>query len=215
LGRSRVIKVALSIAIRDWLESVVVCPALLYRRLRYGYAFRRIRMSLPRYAKVNPADYKKLRKYEWLVRKGTNSSYAYRRLRRGKGKKSSLIYMHQEIIDVPAGMVIDHINYDGMDNRSKNLRAATLAQNICHRKKRSGAKHSKYKGLCWKKKDRRWETRIGLGKKQIHIGSYRSEIDAAKAYDTAAIKYHGQFASLNFPKPRVGRWQRWFRIWSA
>ena len=173
-------------------------PVLLYRRLRYGYAFRLIRMAQPRYAKVDPADYKRLRGYEWFCRNGKNSFYARRHVPGGKGKKEALIYMHQEVIKVPKGMVVDHINHDGMDNREANLRAATYSQNLCHRRKRSGAKYSKYKGVCWKKKNRKWVARIGLEKKEIHLGYFRSEIDAAKAYDRAAIKYHGDFACLNF-----------------
>lgn len=108
--------------------------------------------------------------------------------------------MHQEIIEVPEGMVVDHINHDSMDNRCANLRPATFSQNMCHRRKRSGAKTSKYKGVYWKKKNRKWVARIGFQKKEIHLGYFRSEIDAARAYDRAARKYHGEFASLNFPE---------------
>lgn len=171
---------------------------LLYRRLRYGYAFRLIRLAQPQYAKVDPCDYGWLRGYEWLARKGGNSFYVQRQTA-GGGGKVSLIYMHHEIIRVPEGMVVDHINYDGTDNRRSNLRAATHSQNKYHRKKRPGTKHSKYKGLCRTKKTRKWQVRITFEKKQIHLGLFADEIEAAKAYDEAARKYHGEFASLNFP----------------
>ncbi len=207
--------VEIPVRIPDWLESVVIRPVLLYRRLRYGYAFRRIRMAQPRYAKVDPADYKRLRKYQWLTRKGTNSFYARRHTPGGKGKKGSLIYLHQEIIKAPAGMVIDHINHDGMDNRSANLRAATHSQNLYHRRKRSGAAQSKYKGIYWRKRKRKWEATIKFEKKRTFLGYFRDEIDAAKAYDRAAMKYHGEFASLNFPDSAVRPGRRAFRIWSA
>ncbi len=113
--------------------------------------------------------------------------------------------MHQELVKVPDGMVVDHINHDGMDNRRANLRPATYSQNLYHRKNRSGAKYSKYKGVSWKKHNRKWEARIGFEKKEIHLGYFRSEIDAARAYDRAAKKYHGEFASLNFPESGGGR----------
>lgn len=172
----------------------------MYRRMRYGYAFRLIRMAQPRYAKVDPGDYERLRKYQWVAKKGRNSFYARRRVAGGKGKEGTLIYIHQEIIEVPRGMVVDHINHDGMDNRRANLRAATHSQNLRNRKKTSGATQSKYKGVCWKKGNRKWQARIGFENKEIYLGCFKNEIDAAKAYDRAAMKYHGEFASLNFPE---------------
>jgi len=147
---------------------------------------------------VDPADYRRLRRYEWFAKKGKNSFYARRHAAGGKGKKGTLIYLHQEIIDVPKGMVIDHINHDGMDNRGANLRPVTYSQNLCHRKKRSGATRSKYKGVSWKKQSRKWVARIGFERKDIHLGYFRDEIEAARAYDRAAKRYHKDFASLNF-----------------
>jgi len=112
--------------------------------------------------------------------------------------------MHQEIIEVPEGMVIDHVNRDGMDNRRANLRAATHSQNMCNRKKAARASYSKYKGVSWRKKTGNWQVRIKFKKKGIHLGTFSSEIDTAKSYDRAARKYHGEFASLNFPEPGRG-----------
>ncbi len=154
----------------------------------------------PKYAKVDPADYKRLKRYKWFARKGTNCFYVFRD---GPGKKAgrkSILYMHQEIIEVTKGMVTDHINRDGMDNRSANLRPATHSQNLWNSRRRTGAKSSKYKGVSLKKQTRKWSARIGFENKEIHIGYFQNEIDAAKAYDEAAKKYHGEFASLNFPE---------------
>jgi len=147
---------------------------------------------------VDPADYKRLRGYQWIAKKGRNSFYAQRRVATGKAGKKALVYMHQEIIEVPEPMVVDHINHDGMDNRRANLRAASRSENMYHRKKCSGATHSKYKGIYWRKKNRKWQAMITFERKRIHLGCFRNEIEAAKAYDRAAMKYHGEFASLNF-----------------
>jgi len=157
-------------------------------------------MAQPQYAKVDPADYKRLRKYEWFTKKGGKSFYSRRHAASGEKGKRQLTYMHQDVIEVPAGMVIDHINHDGMDNRSANVRAATYSQNMYHRRKCSGAKHSKYKGIQWDKTHRKWRASITFEKKVMHLGYFQNEIDAARAYDRAARQYHGEFASLNFPE---------------
>ncbi len=157
-------------------------------------------MSGPKYAIVEPADYERLRKYEWFVMVGTGSFYSFRQGPGRKVRRAPIIYMHQDIIQVPKGMLIDHINHNGMDNREANLRAATHSQNMCNRKKLSNAKFSKYKGVSLNKLTHKWVARIGINNKIIHLGSFLNEIDAAKAYDLAARKYHGEFASLNFPE---------------
>ena len=156
-------------------------------------------MSGPKYAKVDADDYKRLRKYKFIARKSRNCFYA-QMLEPNAITEKKILEMHQMILKVPKGMVIDHINHDGMDNRSANLRAATRAQNSRNRKKFSRPCSSKYKGVWWHKDSLKWQARIIFEKKIIHLGTFKNEIDAAKAYDEAAKKYHGEFACLNFPE---------------
>jgi hypothetical protein len=111
-----------------------------------------------------------------------------------------VLYMHQIILEVPEGMIIDHINHDGMDDRSVNLRPATRAQNSRNRKKFPRKCSSKYKGVYLHKSSLKWQARIMFEKKRRYLGYFNNEIDAAKAYDEAAKKYHGEFACLNFPE---------------
>lgn len=57
-----------------------------------------------------------------------------------------------------------------------------------------------YKGVSWKKDICKWTAKIGVDYKSIYLGCFENEIEAAKAYDEAAMKYHGEFACLNFPQ---------------
>lgn len=171
---------------------------LLYRRLRYGYAFRRIPLTQGEHAIVDPDDYERLSKYNWHVNKTGQTFYAKRSAR--ARKTIAAIYMHRCIIKVPAGMVADHINHNGLDNRKANLRLATLAQNNRHRKKFNTKSRLKYKGTYYNRRRREWYARIICDGEPIHLGTFKDEIEAAKAYDQAAKKYHGEFAGLNFPQ---------------
>ena len=107
--------------------------------------------------------------------------------------------MHREIINAPAGMQIDHINGNGLDNRKANLRLCNNAQNQQNRRKRSRAT-SLFKGVGWH--DNRWRARITVNGKQIEIGRFKSEFLAAEAYDQKAIELFSEFANLNFPSQK-------------
>jgi len=166
--------------------------------LRYGYAFRRIPLTRGKYAIVDPEDFDRLNKYEWYVYPGHKTFYAARSYRKKDGRRGRLP-MHSQIIKVPDGLLVDHINQNGWDNRKANLRPATAAQNSINRAKYKDRTYgSKYKGVTWQCKYNRWKVQIVTNRKVIYLGSFKDEVEAAKAYDEAAKKYHGEFASLNF-----------------
>jgi hypothetical protein len=169
----------------------------LYRRLRYGYAFRRIPLSQGKFAIVDPEDYPRISKYKWHICKNGNIFYARRKVARKK-KGKTIISMHQEIIKVPEGFVADHINHNGLDNRKSNLRPASLAQNIRNSKKTRNKFQSNYKGL-FHRRDGMWRALITFNGRRIYLGCFKEETEAARAYDTAAKTYFGEFANLNFP----------------
>ncbi|MFH1719368.1 MAG: AP2 domain-containing protein [Planctomycetota bacterium] len=195
--RTRIIEIVLNIP--DLPARAVISVLLLYRRLCYGYAFRRIPLTCGRFAIVDPEDYDRLAKHKWFLARSPTSCYAARWQRvRGRNARRK-IWMHREVIDVPLGMVCDHINGDGLDNRKANLRPATVSQNLCNRPKRRGRTRSKYKGLEWDKTQRKWKARIQHDGRRIYLGSFASQIEAAQAYDRKAKALFGRFARPNFP----------------
>jgi DNA polymerase-1 len=174
---------------------------LLYRRLRYGYAFCRIPLTQGQYAIVDPDDYRRLSKYKWYAAgRREGSYYAVRTAKTANGNKHRLL-MHRQILKVPDDMFVDHIDRNSLDNRKANLRAATAAQNIWNRAKNTNRTYtSKYKGVSWNQCVKPWRAHIHFNHELISLGSFDNEIEAAKAYDQAAKRYHGEFAVLNFPQ---------------
>ena len=105
--------------------------------------------------------------------------------------------LHRLILGLKKGdSEVDHIDGDGLNNLRSNLRLATKSQNGMNMRKRKGT--SKYKGVCWYKPYKKWRTQIMKDYRQMHIGYYISEIDAAKAYDKKAKELFGKYVRLNF-----------------
>ena len=170
------------------------------RRVIYGYPFRRIPLSQGKFAIVDPEDYERLNQYKWHAQKdgGGGSCYALSYLPRNGRRKRKKKRMHRMVIEIPEGFYCDHINQNGLDNRKANLRPATWSQNLWNRKKYNRPSSSKFKGVEWVKDRGCWRAMIQANRKKIYVGYFRDEIDAARAYDAAARKYHGEFACPNF-----------------
>lgn len=107
--------------------------------------------------------------------------------------------LHRVLLDVPAGLVTDHINGDRLDNRRANLRICTQAQNLANGRSHSDSR-SKYRGVSWKAREGSWRAQISIGgQRSRFLGQWPTEEDAALAYDQAAREQYGEYARLNFP----------------
>ena len=142
--------------------------------------------------KVSPQDYDKLSKYRWFYSNVVATNVKI-------GDKYKKVSMHRMIMNPPQDKVVDHINGDKLDNRRSNLRICTQKENTRNRKSHKGS-ISEYKGVTFIKelKKRKWFAYIHLDGKRKNIGTFKTEEEAARAYDYYAKKHFGEYARLNF-----------------
>ena len=152
-------------------------------------------------ALVDQEDYERVSKHKWCAlyackRYDDGVFYAVRGTRRGG--KQVFTYLHRFVLNAPAGLEVDHIYVkDTLDCRRANLRLATKSQNMANQRKARKPASSRYKGVSWHQHTKKWRARIGVNRRNMHLGLFSSESDAALAYNRAATLHFGQFALLN------------------
>ena len=156
-----------------------------------------IELSQDRVALVDAEDFSRLINRNWSCAHGGGCRRYPRAVSwvgRKDGKTIPRLAMERVILKVPPWMHIDHINGNTLDNRKCNLRWATNSQNMMNRQTVWGV--SKYLGVA-KARGGKWKAAIKGNGKYVYLGIFEKEIDAAKAYNHAAKKYFGEFASPN------------------
>ena len=115
-------------------------------------------------------------------------------------RRTNTVWMHRLLLVAPAGLQVDHIDGNGLNNCRSNLRLCTQSQNNANARFKPGA--SGFRGV-YKRKGR-YRALISSGRregaKMRYIGSFASAEDAARAYDRVAAEIYGEFATLNFPE---------------
>jgi hypothetical protein len=135
-------------------------------------------------------DYPIIKDFRWRVKKTPTNMYAQTNV---NGVSTML-----HVMLVHSTYEVDHIDTDGLNNRRTNLRPATGQQNMANVGKREvGEYTSMFKGVCRNSKNTKWRSTITQNYKQTCLGEFDKEIDAAKAYNVAAVSMFGQFANLN------------------
>lgn len=136
---------------------------------------------------VDDSDYGMANKYRWTNMNGRPEA-------RINGKP---ILFYRWLLGVPRGIEVDHIDGNTLNNSRMNLRTCTRKQNSYNREFQKEGKHSQYKGVTWHIRNKVWQASIRADGTLKHIGTYKTEHEAAVAYNKAATKHFGEFAWLN------------------
>ena len=155
-----------------------------------------IKLSQGKIARVDDDDYEILKSFTWHIH---NKKYAATcfYIKETKGTKS--LFMHRMIMNPMDGVQVDHIDHDGLNNQRSNLRLCSNSQNSKNVGKRKNTS-SKYLGVSYtiNRGHKYIVAQIMCDYKKIKIGQFKSEEDAAKAYDKKAIELFGDYANINF-----------------
>jgi hypothetical protein len=153
-----------------------------------------IQLTQGKVALVDDEDYERCMQYKWCaVYSHRDTYYAKRALPLTRVMQPLASF----IMCVSKGVIIDHIDNDGLNAQKHNLRVATQTENKRNARKRANTS-SQYKGVSWSKRNKKWRAYVRYKHTQIYLGYFVNEIDAALAYDDAARKYYGEFARTNF-----------------
>lgn len=152
----------------------------------------KIPLTQRKYALIDEEDAALIAAHRWYASKSGPCWYAVTNARNGHTVRK----MHRLILNAPAGVDVDHINGDGLDNRRCNLRLATRAQNNANNRRVS---NSGYKGVRWNEQCGGWIVEV----KSTYVGVYETKEEAALAHDIRALEVFGEYANLNLPRDFV------------
>lgn len=144
---------------------------------------------------IDAADTTLVERYRWFASVGPWGVYVVRN-RLVSDPPGAPRKLHRLLTGATPGLVVDHRNHDGLDNRRSNLRVCTTAQNGANAR-RSAANRSGFKGVSWHKARGKWRAYIEVNRQVRHLGLFDDAWAAAQAYNAAALEAWGEFAVLN------------------
>jgi hypothetical protein len=155
-----------------------------------------VTLTKGQFAIVDLDDLHLVEPFNWFCDKQSGGRlYAARHSPRDANGKQQFIMMHRVILGVPQGVLVDHEDGNGLNNRRSNLRPANTQQNKANSKlPRNNT--SGFKGVSLHRPSGKWFSRIKVDDKLIHLGVFDDPAEAGAAYEAAAKQQFGEFARM-------------------
>lgn len=152
-----------------------------------------ITLTKGREAVIDAADAPLISGVNWCTEEANDTCYAVRTAKSGGIKRH--VRLHRVIMAAPEGVHVDHIDGDGLNCRRSNMRLATHTENMRNSRSRKDNK-SGVKGVCFDVWTGRWQAKIQVDGRTVHLGRFHDLKAAAEAYRAASEKYHGGFGRV-------------------
>lgn len=134
------------------------------------------------YTKVSIEHLPKLLEFDvkWcLLDQKVNTFYVMANEKIRSGKKRT-VRLHRFLLDEPEGMMINHINGNGLDNTIGNLEIVTNQVNTVKRVNKNSNNTSGIRGVTYNKRERKWEVKFKRNYKTVHFGRYKCKKEAER-----------------------------------
>ncbi len=134
----------------------------------------------------------------WYAHQPNGNTYStYARTDVWKHNRRKRVYLHRIIAKAQQGDTVDHIDGDGLNCRSQNLRLCTVSQNAANRKGLQVNNMSGYHGVYWVAHAKKWCSKIQFQGKSVWIGYFDDKKEAAHNYNQFAKELFGEYATQN------------------
>jgi len=158
---------------------------------------REVPLTQEKVAIVDDADFARVMEHRWCAMRNRSNWYAVRGGSTEDGKRR-LLSLHRFLLEAGPDQEVDHRNGNGLDCRRTNLRLCTRGQNA-RNSRRPRDNTTGYKGVALIKKTGRYVAQISVERRHFYLGVFDSAEEAARSYDEAARRLHGEFARVNCP----------------
>jgi len=147
--------------------------------------------------KIDKEDLKRVQNHSWRAIKSSTGRYkVITSIRTKAGSRN--VTLGKFLMDPPRGKQVYPRRFqEGLDYRKGNLVVCTMQERQRLLPKRRVETTSKYRGVSFQQASRKWRAGIEVEGRAINLGEYKTETDAALAYNKAALKYFGKIAYQN------------------